>query len=118
MSEDQILKTHKNTAIPKQHGGMMGGGPARAGMSLVEKPKNFWKTMSKLVGYLKPFWVPIILVFIFAIASTVFAILSPKILGNMTNQVVSDYINIKSYDQIHASLPKSVVLPVGITGAA
>lgn len=65
-----------------------GGGAARAGMKLVEKPKNFSGTMKKLVSYMKPFWISIIFVFIFAIVSTVFAILSPKILGNMTNEIV------------------------------
>src|SRR5665647_307386 len=68
-----------------------GGGAARAGMKLVEKPKNFKRTMKKLVAYTRPFWISIIFVFIFAIASTIFAIVSPKILGNMTNQVVSGY---------------------------
>src|ERR1035437_6009023 len=63
------------------------GGGGRAGMKLVEKPKNFSATMKKLVSYIKPFWVSIIFVFVFAIVSTVFAILSPKILGNMTNQI-------------------------------
>lgn len=92
-----------------------GGGPGHAGMGLVEKPKNFWATMKKLVVYLKPFWVSIILVFVFAIASTVFAIMSPKILGNMTNQVVSDYINIKAYDAVTANIPQGVTIPAGTT---
>jgi len=68
------------------------GGTRHAGMRLVEKPKNFLATMKKLVSYMKPFWISVIFVFIFAIASTVFAILSPKILGNMTNWVVSGFI--------------------------
>jgi len=70
-------------------------------------------TMRRLVKYLRPFIVSIIIVFVFAIASTVFAIMSPKILGNATNQIVSDYINIKAYDQITASLPKGTVIPPG-----
>lgn len=85
-------------------------GPGRAGhagMALVEKPKNFSATMKKLISYTKPFWVSIIFVFIFAIASTLFAIVSPKILGNMTNQVVSDLVAMKSYDHLitNVSLP-------------
>ena len=84
------------------------GGAGRAGMGLVQKPKNFWATIKKLVTYLRIFGVSIIFVFIFAIASTLFAIASPKILGNMTNQVVSDYVKIKTYDQNidDASLPR------------
>ncbi len=70
-------------------------GPGRGGhvrMGLVEKPKNFFATMKKLVSYMKPFWMPIGVVFVFAIISTLFAIVSPKILGNMTNQVVSGFV--------------------------
>ncbi|MFA6393723.1 MAG: ABC transporter ATP-binding protein [Patescibacteria group bacterium] len=65
-------------------------------MKLVEKPKNFSATIKKLVLYTRPFWVLIIFVFVFAVVSTIFAIVSPKILGNMTNQVVSDLFTIKS----------------------
>ena len=71
-----------------------GGGAGRAGMKLVEKPKDFWTTIKKLVSYMKPFWISIIFVFVFAIVSTIFAIFSPKILGNMTNQIVSDLTGI------------------------
>src|SRR3989339_767395 len=76
-------------------------GPGRAGqagMSLVVKPKDFSATMKKLIAYLKPFWIAIIFVIVFAVASALFAIVSPKILGNMTNQVVSDYMRIKAFD--------------------
>lgn len=92
MSEDPKLQsTNISANQPKAPMPMgPGGGAARAGMKLVEKPKNFSETMKKLVSYLKPFWISIILVFVFAIVSTIFAILSPKILGNMTNQIVSD----------------------------
>ncbi len=72
--------------------------------------------MKQLVSYMKPFWVSIIFVFVFAIASTVFAIMSPKILGNMTNQVVSDYINMKSFDKITENIPATVQIDPGTTG--
>ncbi|MCL6472172.1 MAG: ABC transporter ATP-binding protein/permease [Firmicutes bacterium] len=73
--------------------------------------------MSSLILYLRPFWVSIIIVLIFAIASTIFSIVSPRILGNMTNQVVDDYTNRSIYDQVISRLPKGVVLPPGTTGA-
>ena len=91
------------------------GGPM-GGMGAIEKPKNFMGTMKNLIKYIKPFWVSIIVVFAFAIASTVFAILTPKILGNATNQIVSDYIGMKAYDQITETLPKGTILPPGTTG--
>ncbi len=92
MSENPKLQSSKTP--PKSPLPM---GPGRVGMGLVEKPKNFSATMKKLVSYTKPFWVSIIFVFIFAIASTIFAIVSPKILGNMTNQIVSDLVIIKTH---------------------
>ena len=95
----------------------MGGGAAAAGRGLVEKPKAFGKTMSKLVDYLRPFWLALVFVLIFAIASTVFAVLSPKILGKMTNQVVSDFTSIKVYEQVYTLIPKNTSLPAGTTGA-
>lgn len=108
--------TNKTPRTPGQAGGMMpGGGPGRGGFGLVEKPKNFGKTMKDLVAYMKPFWTKIIFVFIFAIASTVFAIVGPKILGHMTNQLVSDYIKRTAYDQIMEKVPKNVPLPVNAT---
>jgi ATP-binding cassette subfamily B multidrug efflux pump len=94
-------------------GGAMSGGMGGA----VEKPRDFKATMKNLLAYIKPFWISIIVVFTFAIASTVFAVISPKLLGDMTNQVVNDYVNQTAYDQITKSLPHGVRLPAGTTGA-
>ena len=70
-SQDKNIK--KNTAnMPMR-------GPGH--MIKIEKARNFKDTMKNLIVYLKPFWPPIIIVVIFAIFSTVFIILSPKILG-------------------------------------
>jgi ATP-binding cassette, subfamily B, multidrug efflux pump len=61
-------------------GHMMGQGPA-------EKPKNMKASFRRLIGYLKPRMVPLIVVFIMAVGSTVFSILSPKILGHATTRL-------------------------------
>ena len=53
-----------------------------------EKAKDFKGTMKKLIRYLAPHKFALIAVFIFAIASTVFNIISPTILGNATDKVV------------------------------
>lgn len=82
-----------------------------------QKPKNFKKTMRQLGGYLTPFKISIIIVVIFTIASTVFAIVSPKILGQMTNQVVNDFVHRTAYDQLVAQLPAGTTLAPGTTGA-
>ena len=68
-------------------------GPGRPGapggrMMPGEKAKDFGKTMKTLIGYLKPYKFRLAIVFIFAIASTVFTIISPTILGDATDKVV------------------------------
>ncbi len=94
-------------------GGHFGPGAMMPG----EKPKNFRRTMKTFISYLRPYWMAIIIVIVFAIASTVFAILSPKYLGKMTNQVVNDYVNMKTYDAVITQFPKGVKIPPGTTGA-
>lgn len=66
------------------------GGPGGPGGRMMpgEKAKDFGKTMKTLIGYLKPYKFRLAVVFIFAIASTVFTIISPTILGNATDKVV------------------------------
>ncbi|MDO8444110.1 MAG: ABC transporter ATP-binding protein [bacterium] len=82
-----------------------------------EKPKDFKGTMRKLIQYLKPFKTSILTVLLFAILSTVFAVMSPRILGNATNQIVADYVNIQAYNQITANLPPAAQtkIPVNIS---
>ena len=63
-----------------------GRGPA--GMMPSEKAKNFKGTMLALWKYVKDFKWHITAVFIFAVGSTVFTIISPKILGKATDKVV------------------------------
>jgi ATP-binding cassette, subfamily B, multidrug efflux pump len=75
----------------------MGGGPGRGGpmgghgpmgaMMGGEKPKNFKKTLNSFLSYLKPYRLQLILVFIFSIASTIFAIIGPKLMGNATTKL-------------------------------
>ena len=63
-------------------GGPMGG--PMGGMGSGEKPKSFKKAMGTFIKYLAPYRVSLALVLIFAIASTVFMIVGPKMLGNAT----------------------------------
>jgi ATP-binding cassette subfamily B multidrug efflux pump len=63
----------------------MGG--MRPGMMGGEKPKSFRKALKTFLTYLKPFRFSLIIVFVFAIASTVFAIIGPKLLGNATTRL-------------------------------
>ncbi|MDG0813252.1 ABC transporter ATP-binding protein [Cohnella rhizosphaerae] len=79
-------------APPRQGGGPGGPGPfgghpgGRPGMP-VQKAKDFKGTFRRLVGYLMPFRFTLITVFAAAIVSTIFSILSPKILGHATTKL-------------------------------
>ena len=57
----------------------MGGGKVKA--------KNFKGSMKKLVNYLLRYKFSVILVILFAIGSTAFSIIGPKILGNATTEI-------------------------------
>lgn len=66
--------------------GPMGGhrGPGRP----VEKAKNFKGTMISLIGYMRPYYINMIISMLFAILSVVFMVVGPKILGNATTELV------------------------------
>ncbi|MCF1620557.1 ABC transporter ATP-binding protein/permease [Tetragenococcus koreensis] len=51
------------------------------------KPKNFWKTVRRLVHYLSARLVAIIAVFVLAIGAVVFQIQTPKVLGRATTEI-------------------------------
>lgn len=93
------------------------GGPMGGGMGAGEKAKDFKGTVKKLVKYLAEFRWQMLMVAIFAVGSTAFAIVSPKILGGATNQIVEDYVSMKAYDTITSKLPDGASLPAGTTGA-
>ena len=63
-----------------------GGGGPRMGMP-VEKAKNFKGTLKRLITYLKPYKVQLLFVLLAAIMSTIFAIVSPKIMGKATTKL-------------------------------
>ena len=77
-------------------GGMkrgFGGHGPMAGMRGGEKAKDFKGTLKKLLTYLKPHRVAVTFVVIFAIASTVFNIVGPKILGQATTKIFEGVMN-------------------------
>lgn len=93
------------------------GGPMGGGMGAGEKAKDFKGTVKKLAKYLAEFRWHMLMVAIFAVGSTMFAIVSPKILGGATNQIVEDYVSMKAYETITSKLPNGASLPAGTTGA-
>ncbi|MDR1300133.1 MAG: ABC transporter ATP-binding protein/permease [Candidatus Nomurabacteria bacterium] len=74
------------------------GGPM--GRGAVEKPKNFKKSIGQLWKHLARYKTGFIVAIVLAVASTAFAIIGPKLLGNMTNDIVSDFVAMQVYDKI------------------
>jgi hypothetical protein len=72
------------------------------------KLKDFKGTMQKLISYYAPIGSKDICD-IFAYLGNSFAIISPKIMGNMTDQLVNDYISQTTYRRSSPSFHK--VLP-------
>ena len=87
------MSEQKRTAPLSRGPGPMRGGPRRGGpgghMSMMkgEKARDFKGTMSKLIDYLGSYKIGIVVVMLFAIASTIFSIAGPKILGQATTKL-------------------------------
>ena len=75
--------TTPNIGTEKSRRPMVGRGGPMA-MMKGEKAKNFKTTSLRLLKSLKPYRVNIIIVFIFAITSTIFSIIGPKVMGTAT----------------------------------
>jgi ATP-binding cassette subfamily B protein len=75
-------------------------GPMGKGHNMMKakgpKAKNFKMTLKKLIDYLKVYKYSILIVIIFAIMSSIFSIIGPKLLGNITTKVFTGSMNIIS----------------------
>ena len=89
------MSEKNNIKIPKRgNGGGMGRGPGGpSGMMPGEKPKDFKGSLKKLARYLSAYKVSLFFVLIFAVASTIFMIVGPKILGNATTALFEGVMN-------------------------
>lgn len=76
----------------RQRPGGIGHGPMGMGRGF-EKPKDFKGTFSKLLNYLKPYRLKLIVVMIFAIGSTAFTIRAPKTLGKATTKIFQGLVS-------------------------
>lgn len=76
------MSEHRDSGAPR--GGM---GPG-AMMGPPAKPKDSKGTLKKLGGYLKPYRLRVIVVIAFALLSTIFSIVGPKLLGKVTSKLV------------------------------
>lgn len=94
MSNNNMKDKHKAAPMtkpgPRRGGGGHSGPP---GMMPGEKAKDFKGTMKKLIGALSKYKIAFIIVFIFAIGSTIFNIIGPTILGNATTLISEGVIS-------------------------
>jgi ATP-binding cassette subfamily B multidrug efflux pump len=82
MSNEQ----HTTRTQPPKRGGMFGRG--MHGMhSPAERPKDFRGTVKKLFNYLGNYKIAMAFVIAFALGSTIFSIIGPKMLGNATTEL-------------------------------
>jgi ATP-binding cassette, subfamily B, multidrug efflux pump len=85
MSENNRDSTPTRPAGGPMRGPRPGRGPGgHMNMMKGEKARDFKGTMSKLLDYLGAYKIGILVVIVFAIASTIFTIIGPKILGRAT----------------------------------
>ncbi|KGP76999.1 ABC transporter [Desulfosporosinus sp. Tol-M] len=85
MSEERKVDKSKNGF------GGRSGGPAGSLGKPVVKAKDFKGTLFRLLRYLKPQRIKFIAVFIFAILSTIFSILGPKIMGKAVTKIAEGF---------------------------
>ena len=74
---------------PKRRGPMHGG---PAAMRPAEKAKDFKGTFKKLMAYLRAYWLPLVLMIVFAVASTVFTMVSRASTGYLPEAVSPESI--------------------------
>lgn len=65
----------------------MGGPPMGGAPMSFDKPKDIKKTLKKLLKYIGKYKIGILIVLIFSVGSTIFAIVGPNILGNATTEL-------------------------------
>jgi len=81
-----------------------GGPPVGGGMSMMrppEKAKDFSGTLRRLLSYLKPYRLRLVLVFLFAILGTVFSIIAPKLIGNITTILFQGMVEMQKGDKAY-----------------
>lgn len=79
--------TNTTEQRPMRHGPMRKGPMGGHGMAPGEKAKDFKGTIKKLMDYMGQYKIAIFFVILFAVGSTVFTIVGPKILGKATTEI-------------------------------
>ncbi|EGW41913.1 ABC transporter ATP-binding protein [Desulfosporosinus sp. OT] len=89
---------------PRPAGGGFGGGFGAP----VQKAKNFKVSLKRLLRYLSPHKINLIVVVVFAIASTIFTIVAPKVAGKAMNKLQDGYMAKMMIQQMSEAQTKAV----------
>ncbi len=79
------------TRRPPRRGPMGGHGPGH-GMMPGEKAKDFKGTLKKMIAFMGRFKAALVVVLVFAIGSTVFNIIGPKVLSTATTELFNGIV--------------------------
>ena len=105
-----------------RRGGARVGGGLGMGRRLGEKPKDFMGTMKRFTVYFRPRTVQLSVVFVFAVLSTVFTIIGPKLMGRVTTKLFDGLISKYMAAFLHKPMPsidfafigQTIVLLIGL----
>jgi ATP-binding cassette subfamily B protein len=107
----------ENNKGNKRQGGFGGGGPMSSfARGPVVKAKDFKGTLKRLLNYLKPQRMNFILVFVFAIMSTIFNIVGPKESGKAITKLVEGLVGkytamAKNAELLKVGKPANIPVP-------
>lgn len=96
-----------------QHRGGFGGGHMGMGTMAGGKAKDFKGTLKRLIAYLRPQRVQLLIVMAFAVLSTVFNIVGPKILGKATTRLLEGVVSKFVAYRMHQTAPSIDFVYIG-----
>jgi len=88
-----------------QQKGFGNGGPMGSLGKPVEKAKDFKGTLFRLLRYLRPQRTKFMIVFAFAILSTIFSIIGPKIMGKAVTKIGEGFVGKMMALKLHQPVP-------------
>lgn len=101
--------SEKNNKRPVRVG--RGGPPGSGMMRPVEKAKDFKGSLNRLLGYLKPYRFMLVMVFFMSILSTLFSILSPRVMGLISDKLVEG-IKLKVQGTVGSTIDFSYIIRI------
>lgn len=85
------MSAQENAQAQEPRRGPMGHGPGGR-MMPGEKPKNLKETLAKLIAFMGRFKAAIVVVLVFAVGSTIFNIVGPKVLSTATTELFNGIV--------------------------